>query len=214
MKELDNILINDLVYILKEDTTLKRYYELIPLRDNLIEVLVTNGIIDKYSFFDNTIEELAHKTRVSIDNIRMLRSLLHLHNFKNRKLSEIDNVDSSFIQNLINNGIKNSLDYFFLCKINKSFDIAEKYATKEEYVKKLFSLCDLMRLPGVKSIRANLYYDCGYIGIKDFVGKDAHIVQKHIAQLIVENKWAQSLPLIKELKTQIAVATVLPPIMI
>lgn len=71
-----------------------------------------------------------------------------------------------------------------------------------------------MRLPVVKNIRANLYYNCGYIGIKDLVGKDALLVQKHIAQLIVENKWAQSVPLTKELKTQIAVATVLPPIMV
>jgi len=166
--------------------------------------------MDKYTFFNYTFEELGNITKYSVDNIKLLNSFLHLHDFKDRKLSEIHCIDSYFINNLSANGIKKSKEYIIMYENSKYNDMANKYGIDNAEIDKLFSLCDLMRLPGVKSIRSKLYFKCGYKSIKDFVDKDAKDIQKQIEKQIIENGWEEEVPLLKELKTQIAVSKILP----
>lgn len=68
------------------------------------------------------------------------------------------------------------------------------------------SLLELMRLPGVKLIRAQLYYHCGLRSLADFAASDAEALQAHIADVIARDDLPYSTPLPKELRTQIAVA--------
>lgn len=68
------------------------------------------------------------------------------------------------------------------------------------------ALLELMRLPGVKLIRAQLYYHCGLRSLVDFAASDAVSLQAHIAEVIAQDKLPCSTPLPKELRTQIAVA--------
>lgn len=70
------------------------------------------------------------------------------------------------------------------------------------------ALLDLMRLPGVKAIRAQLYYRCG-LRLKDFARADAEVLRQHISGVIQRDQLPFSPPLPKELRTQIAVARVL-----
>lgn len=71
MRELDNFKIEDISILLNEDTTLKRYYPLIPQ-----------------------------------EYVPLFRAFLHLHDFKERKLSEATSIDSAFLQSLSKKGIK------------------------------------------------------------------------------------------------------------
>lgn len=68
------------------------------------------------------------------------------------------------------------------------------------------SLLELMRLPGVKAIRAQLYYHCGLKSLQDFAASDWQSLQDQIAQCIARDALPRSVPLPKELRTQIAVA--------
>lgn len=70
------------------------------------------------------------------------------------------------------------------------------------------SMLELMRLPGVKAIRAQLYYHCGLKSLTDFAVSDATALQKHIASIIEQEELPYTPPLPKELRTQIAVAKV------
>jgi hypothetical protein len=79
-----------------------------------------------------------------------------------------------------------------------------------ESARELFSLCDLMRLPGVKWLRAKLYYDCGYQSIQSFSQNDNVQIRNKIALYIQTNCPERGLPLPKEIATQIAVARALP----
>lgn len=84
-------------------------------------------------------------------------------------------------------------------------DIPDAHSRSPE---EIASLLELMRLPGVKAVRAQLYYHCGLRSLADFAAADAAALQAHIASVIARDGLACSVPLLKELRTQIAVAQV------
>lgn len=77
---------------------------------------------------------------------------------------------------------------------------------KGRTAEEIASLLELMRLPGVKAIRAQLYYHCGLRSLADFAASDAEALRAHIAEVIARDNLPCSTPLPKELRTQIAVA--------
>lgn len=220
MKEFDNIKIAQLTELLNENTTLKRFYPLIPVRGELIRKLLAEGIEDKYIFLDAVnasapdnsvfLRGLAEKLSVEEGILELFEHFLHLHDFINRKLSEIQSVDAGYIEKLLLDHIKTSKDYLLLCMGSSVGEISGKYGAGEAEVLRLFGICDLMRLPGIKELRANLYYDCGYRNLKAFAAQNQPEMRKKLADYIAENKIQKSVPFAKELETQIAVAKVLP----
>lgn len=212
-QKFDNFEVNNLSYLLNEDTTLKRYYPLISYKKEIIDHLVSADINDKYAYLSLTDEELHQKTSLCIEKIQLLRMLFHLHDFKDRKLKEIECIDKNFMQMLIDEKIKTSSKYIGLCCSGDVGSVAKKYNTDSNEVYKLLCLCDLMRLPGVKNVRAELYFNCGFETIQSFVGKDAEKIREEITNVISRNNLSQGVPLLKEINTQIAVATILPKLL-
>ncbi|MEA4832271.1 hypothetical protein SDC9_60740 [bioreactor metagenome] len=84
-------------------------------------------------------------------------------------------------------------------------DIPNAECRNEE---EIASLMELMRLPGVKAIRAELYFHCGIRSLKDFAAADAEQLRGRIANTIIQESLQFSPPLQKELRTQITVAKV------
>lgn len=84
-------------------------------------------------------------------------------------------------------------------------DIPDTHSRSPE---EIASLLELMRLPGVKAVRAQLYYHCGLHSLADFAAADAAALQAHISGVIARDGLSCSVPLPKELRTQIAVAQV------
>lgn len=70
------------------------------------------------------------------------------------------------------------------------------------------SLIELMHLPGVKAVRADLYLKCGLTSLKDFASWEADKLLKHIEIVKKANALPHLLPFPKEIRTQIAVAKV------
>lgn len=79
-----------------------------------------------------------------------------------------------------------------------------EHRTEEEVT----SLLELMRLPGVKAIRAQLYFHCDMRTLSDFAAADAEQLRARITDVITGEKLPFSPPQPKELRTQIAVAKV------
>lgn len=213
MKEFDNIKISQITELLNENTTLEKFYFLIPIREMLINSLLDAGITDKYMFLDaagDSVEELAEKTGIDIKPLKEFEKFLHLHDFINRKLSDIKSIKQECIKTLIENGIRYSKDYLLLCMEQNSADISDRFGIASADAERLFSLCDLMRLPGVKDIRSSLYYDCGYKSLQIFSVQNAADMQQQIRDYITKNNMNKMVPLFKELSTQIAAAKVLP----
>ena len=76
------------------------------------------------------------------------------------------------------------------------------FCSKEEYD----AIKELYLLPGVKSTRARLYYDSGFRNLnKIATAQPEQIIQK-TSELIVRNGLNLKVPLLKEVKTHIAVA--------
>lgn len=215
MKEFDNIKITELVILLNENTVLKRFYPLIPICDKLIKQLLTLDITDKYVYFERmeaSAIDLSIESHIEIEALKLLELFLHLYDFKNRKLCEIESVNLDLIQALNQGNIKTSKNYLMLCISNNEATISKRYNANVNDVIKLFDLCDLMRLPGVKGVRADLYYDCNYKNIRDFSLQNYIEMQEQVGRYIKNNNIKKSVPFAKELATQIAVAKVLPHI--
>lgn len=65
---------------------------------------------------------------------------------------------------------------------------------------------ELYHLPGVKAIRASLYYRSGYCSLRDFTKTTVEEVRDRTARTIAELSLSCIVPLPKEVRTQIAVA--------
>ena len=72
--------------------------------------------------------------------------------------------------------------------------------------KTLASLRELYCLPGVKQIRATLYFLSGYRSLSDLAHADALEILEKTKQTIEERNLSCSIPLPKEVRTHIAVA--------
>ena len=77
----------------------------------------------------------------------------------------------------------------------------------EDYCKEeLDSLLELMLLPGVKEVRAKLYYSSGFKSINDFANSNVDTILNVVAETIESKKLSQKCPFPKEVRTQLAVA--------
>lgn len=210
IKELDNFPLDRVELLLNKDTTLARYYPLIPLCEQLLSRLTAAGIVDKYACLSLSIEETARLTALDTPTAALFHAFLHLHDFRERRLSEITCVPPQLIAMLAADGVKTSSDCIFLCAERGVAAVGTAYGGAEDDAERLLRICDLMRLPGCKSTRAELYVGCGYGGLCAFANESAETMRAHIAEVIVERFPEWGVPLPKELRTQIAVAKVLP----
>lgn len=215
MGYLDNININDLSVILTEQTITTRYYSLIPNADKIINTLTNVGIRDTNTFINEMKDNnnLAQKTNLNIETLDCLYGLLTFHRFRPRRLKEIQSIDKKYIDVLIDNGLKTTKDIILNAQDKaKRNELARRVQLPVNIIMKILCLSDLMRLPGVKDIRASLYYDCGYKNINDISLQEPEVMKQYISEFIAKTGTKKSIPLTKELSTQIAWAKVYPKI--
>lgn len=210
---LDNIKIEDIKIILNKDTTLTRYYPLIPLKNIIIERLVTNGILFKSQYdeiYDSNIERIREITGMPEGIDESFHSVLHLHDFKNRNLKELESINSNALAKVLAHGYKKSLDIIKLASEKGEDELSQLLDIGAADTRKLCALCHLMRLPGVKDTRASLYYDSGLQSLDDFRNNTLDKILEMITSYIANSGCGKSVPQRKELATQIAVSRILP----
>ena len=210
---LDNFKIRDMQFILNEDTTLKRFYPLLPAKEVLIERLLQNGIVLKSQydeFFSSDINKLKKITGLEQEKLGLFHALLHLHDFKNRSLRELKSMNSNVLETVLLQGYKKSFDVLTLASEKSEQEMSKILQISVPEVQQLIGLCQLMRLPGVKDTRASLYYDAGLRSLKEFREASYEEIREKIATYLLNTQSEKSMPLKKELLTQIAVSKILP----
>ncbi len=210
---LDDFKIENMQFILNEDTTLARFYALIPVKERLIERLLEHGIVLKSWFdavFDSDMEKLEEITGQEQEVVEKFHSLLHLHDFKNRSLKELKSINAEVIENVLSQGYKKSLDILMLASEKSVQEMSALLKIDITEVQRLVAMCQLMRLPGVKDTRASLYYDAGLCSPVAFRESSPEEISEKIAMYLTKTGSEKSMPLKKELATQIAVSKILP----
>ncbi len=210
---LDNIKIADMRIILNKDTTLARYYPLIPWKETIIERLMGNGILFKSQYdeiYDSDFERIRQITEMQEGIDESFHAALHLHDFKNRSIKEFKSIGSDVIAEVLAHGYRKSLDIIKLAFEKSEEEMSEILYIGRTDVRKICALCHLMRLPGVKDTRASLYYDCGLQRLDDFRNSTQDKILETIADYIGHSGCGKSVPQKKELATQIAVSRILP----
>ena len=83
----DNFYLADLLGSLREDTTMERYWPLIPIREELLRYLTEQGLVFRDDVTDAVMEVLTG--RFGEDAARLFRRFLHLYDFNPAKLREL-----------------------------------------------------------------------------------------------------------------------------
>lgn len=160
----DNFYVSDLIGSIREDTTMERYWRLIPIRDELICELDRLGVVFRDDVTDDVLSRLSD--RFSEDTVRLLARFLHIYDFSKAKLKEIRQVED-----------------------------AEKYA----------ALADLLRLPGVRLLRAELYYNSG-VTLDVLAEKPTDAIQSMVREYVEREGRLESVPFPKEVNCHREVA--------
>lgn len=90
--------------------------------------------------------------------------------------------------------------------------LAHETGVPEESILELVKLSDLARLPGVKGIRARLYYDAGVDSVVAMAGWEPDALLTITAEFVERTNFDGIAPLPKEVSSTIATATKLPPL--
>ncbi len=214
--ELDRIDIKNLAIVLNKNTTMSRYSELIENKEDIIKALIMSNINTSDDFFEqyrNNSVILAANTMIEQSVLDMLALFLSFHRYRNRKIKEFTSIGIDNISILNNYGITTTKDLIDLCNTEKKRKlVADETKISAHVIKKAVCLADIARLPGIKDIRSSLYYDCGFISIKNIASqKPTEFIEK-TSQFIEANNIDKKPPLFKEITTQIAWAKVYPDV--
>lgn len=208
----DNIKVISLLSLLDEGVVGQRYYALIPYKEQIVSTLLSLGINDKYDYISASQklrDEFIKKANIESWIEEMFVQFLHLYDFRPRRLLDSDEI-GFYLEPTVCKTMKSSGDYLKYC-IEMSIEAAsEAMQLSVEKANELFCLCDLMRLPGVKWLRAWIYYSSGCQSVQAFSKQTVEQMRETTALYIQEYCPERAVPLPKELATQIAVAVVIP----
>lgn len=209
--EFNNLKLGDLSFLLTEETTLERYYFLIPEKEKIISALVGAGIVDGAGFLSacGDLAALGERTGLELSALKGIRNLLNFYRFRPRPMRDFRGESGSFAQALLQNGVKDSGGYLAQYLALGPDKTAEQYGATAELAHRFACLCDLMRLPGVKLVRATVFYDSGYPTVKALAHGDVEGIQRDTAQSIGRMGGNMAVPTKKEPRSLTALAKAL-----
>ncbi|WDV45131.1 DUF4332 domain-containing protein [Clostridiaceae bacterium M8S5] len=218
MSIFDNLQMQKLPIVLKEESLLKRYYGLVPIADKLSKAIINCGIKDTQTFLKVTedvegINKIINRTGLEEDIVKLLRGTLIFQRFRTVKLKKIDSFKEEYVRKLEAKGIKDNGQLMLLSQSRlKRKILSEQTEIPINELDRMISISDLMRLPGVKNIRASLYLNAGFKNIKQISKLQPIDMINIITEYINNNGISKKPPLPKEVSTQILWAKVYPKI--
>jgi hypothetical protein len=129
------------------------------------------------------------------------------------KLSQFIGIDPSHVETLKGLGIRTNNQLLYAANTpDKRTKLAEETGIPLAAIEELVKLSDLARLPGVKGIRARLYYDAGVDCVEKMAAWEAEALLKMTAEFVERTGFDGIAPLPKEVSSTIANAKRLPRI--
>lgn len=129
------------------------------------------------------------------------------------KLKDFRGIKPEIITKLANLGIKNSVQMLSAGQTAKRrAGLAMQANISNEDVLELVKLCDLSRLPGVKGIRARLYYDAGVDTVEKLAAYEPEVLLAKTSAFLEQSGFEGIAPLPKEVRSTITNAIKLPKV--
>ncbi len=129
------------------------------------------------------------------------------------KLRDFRGVKPDFIAALEVHHIKNADQLLIAGRTRQQrASLAEVSGIPEDAIFELVKLSDLARLPGVKGIRARLYYDAGVDTVEKMADWEPEALRIVVTNYVVQTGFNGTPPLPKEVSSTIANAKKLPKI--
>lgn len=129
------------------------------------------------------------------------------------KLKDFLGVNPDYIARLETVGVKNTAQMLLAGRNpQKRDELAEKAGLPLESVLELVKLSDLARLPGVKGIRARLYYDAGVDTVEKMAAWEPEALLAMTGKFVRVTGFTGTAPLPKEVSSTIANAKMLPKV--
>lgn len=129
------------------------------------------------------------------------------------KLKDFRGVDQRVLSNLANLKIKNAEQMLFASQTAENRRaLAKQAGIPLEAIVELVRLCDLSRLPGVKGIRARLYYDAGVDSVEKLASYEPDELLAQTRDFVQRTGFEGIAPLPKEVSSTIANARKLPKV--
>jgi hypothetical protein len=127
------------------------------------------------------------------------------------KLSQFIGVDLAQIGRLAERGIRTADQMLSAgCTQAGRARLANETGIPQASILELVCLSDLARLPGVKGIRARLYYDAGVNGVRGMALWEPESLRKMVADYVERSGFSGLPPLPKEVSSTVANARRLP----
>ena len=99
------------------------------------------------------------------------------------------------------------------CTKGQRENLAGQAGIPEECLLELVKLADLARLPGVKGIRARLYYDSGIDTVEKMAGWEPEALRRMVTEYVERTGFAGIPPLPKEVSSTVENARKLPKLL-
>lgn len=129
------------------------------------------------------------------------------------KLKEFRGVNPGHIEILNGVGIKNAEQMLKVGRTRKQrATLAKETGIPEKKILELVKLSDLARLPGVKGIRARLYYDAGVDSVEKMAGWEEEPLRIMVTKYVERTGFDGIPPLPKEVSSTIVNARKLPKV--
>ena len=127
------------------------------------------------------------------------------------KLKDFRGVNPDFIEKLANHSIKNADQLLAAGRTPKQRTrLSKETGVPEAVILELVKLSDLARLPGVKGIRARLYYDAGVDSVEKMAKWEPDALLVMMTEYVKRTGFDGIPPLPKEVSSTIANARKLP----
>ena len=215
--ELNDIFIPKLPSVLHKNTLPESYYPLIDDAQKNCQLLNDIGI--KYSSTfqiihnqPNENDKLIDQTGISKAWLDKLYHLLAFHSYKSISINKIQIVNKRFLQSLLKYSYKTTYDILYsLSRSNLRKQFATKSRNSIKHIDLLVGMLDLMRKPGIKEIKAELFIQAGVYSLKQLGNQDLDTFRIKLEKIIKQNTTkAKTVPTPKEIISDIYWAKIYP----
>lgn len=129
------------------------------------------------------------------------------------KLKDFRGIDPNIVSRLAAHSIKNTDQMLNAGRTPiQRVTLIKEVGISEEGILELVKLSDLARLPGVKGIRARLYFDAGVDSVEKMAGWKPETLLTMMAEYVARTGFQGIAPLPKEVSSTIANARRLPKV--
>jgi len=130
---------------------------------------------------------------------------------ENYKLKKFMGVKNEYVELLAAAGIKTAKQMLDAGKTRQGREkLAQKTGVPPENIVQLVKLSNLARIPGLKAVRARLYYDAGFDTLDKIAEKDPEEMRKMLAEFVERTGFDGIPPLPKEARSAVSLAKHLP----